>query len=66
MYPNEHAEPMCSRDPRTLGPGDSKTDLVDDGTGGKVRRTDFTDGSSTTHGGGPCGDRHSDKWGREC
>jgi len=65
MYQNKKA--LCKKPVWERERGDVKTDgLEDDGTGGKVRVERFSDGSSTYHGGGPCGDRKSDKFGREC
>ena len=39
---------------------------MDDISGGKVRTTQYADGSTTYHFGGPCGSVSYDKFGNEC
>lgn len=44
----------------------SKTRWENDNTGGKVKVTRYSDGSSTYHFGGPCGSQDYDEFGNEC
>lgn len=67
MYPDSDREPMCNRyDRGDFEPGDYEESWENDGTGGKVKVTNFSDGSSITHFGGPCGPVRTDRYGNEC
>lgn len=61
--------PMSSRPIREkdqYSKNDKRTTNNDDGTGGKVSETNYSDGSSTVHFGGPVGDVNYDQYGNEC
>lgn len=58
--------PMCRRPRSTLSPSDYTTSYENDNTGGKIKVTQFKDGSCTYHHGGPVGDAHYDDLGEEC
>lgn len=65
-YDSGDTEKMCRRDTDRMSRGDYYTTTERDNTGGSVDKTYFSDGSSITHHGGPCGPSYSDEYGREC
>ena len=60
------SEKMCRRDMGDMDRGDYYTETERTNTGGNVDVTYFSDGSFTTHHGGPCGPSYCDEYGREC
>lgn len=62
---NRNKSPMCNRDKRTLSEDDYKESRFDH-YGDRVRRTDYSDGSSTVKWGGPCSPTNYDSNGEEC
>lgn len=70
MYPRDRdSEPMCNWDDDqfTGCPGESMTGYEHNGsTGGYYKVTNYSDGSSKRHGGGPVGDMCYDEFGEEC
>lgn len=66
MFRNER--PMCKRNnkDRMEERKDYVDEMEDNGTGGKVRVTRYSDGTSTVHWGGPCGSVNYDENGEEC
>lgn len=59
-------QPLCRRDPYDPNPEGAVRGVFDDNTGGTVEKTNYPDGSSTVHWGGPAGDMHYDEFGEEC
>jgi hypothetical protein len=57
---------MCYRDRENMNRDDFEEGYEDDNTGGKVRVSRYSDGTTTVHHGGPCGDSHYDENGEEC
>jgi hypothetical protein len=65
MYPSQ--EPMCNRSLDDYDEDDYEDTFESMGDGGSpVRVTNFKDGSSVTHFGGPVGDVRTDRFGEEC
>jgi hypothetical protein len=70
MYPrNEDNKPMSNWDDDQYSgePGESETKVErNPSTGAMERVTNYSDGSSKRHGGGPAGDMNYDEFGEEC
>jgi len=66
MYQNWNEKKMCYSSRDSFSREDFEERMVDDGTGGKVEVIYYSDGTSTVHWGGPCGDSHYDEFGEEC
>lgn len=69
MYPSSR-EPMCNWDDDDFSDDDRKQiktgNYRSGSTGSDERVTNYPDGSSIRHGGGPAGDMQYDEFGEEC
>jgi hypothetical protein len=58
--------PLCKQKDEDVSFEDRKEDEIELPSGSKVKVTRFSDGSSTVHWGGPCGDSQYNDLGEEC
>lgn len=65
MELTRNKKPMCDTPTEELSIFDYSTKMEDSPTGGKMKVTRFSDGSTTYHGGGPGGPISFDEYGRE-